>query len=445
MMHRKPSMAGAATATKTCVAPSIARRAFVTALGLGLAGCQRGDANAGSMAGSFRSLRDMAAWDPARAVAPEPFQQAAWTGDPLTPLRRGLTELQRRQRREPISIIQFGDSHTASPALVPRLRELFQSRYGAVGPGILPPGTGPRFTRPALVQAVQQGQWNGSSALRVPGAFSISGYRLRGEGAGSSVTLRSTESDGFDTFRLEFLMQPGAGRFRLLVDGESGPALPTSSNTTRAYPLVFQPPGRHREVTLELLGDGPVELLGWGMERRGPGVLVEGFGLNGATIDMLANLDPTMLRTALYHRNPSLVVLAFGTNEAVSPRITRDAYAAQLTERVRTIRRMAPGAGVVLMGAPDAARRAGRGQGCAAWSPLPGLDDVRAAQRAVARAENIGFWDWGSITGGVCGLNAATRASPRLVQDDHIHFTTEGYRLTAERFFTYLTGSSAMA
>jgi lysophospholipase L1-like esterase len=137
------------------------------------------------------------------------------------------------------------------------------------------------------------------------------------------------------------------------------------------------------------------------------------------------------------------VILAFGTNEAVSPRTTREAYASQLTERVRAIRRMAPAAGVLIMGAPDAAKRSGaRGQGCNAWEALPTLAEVRAAQRQVARAENCAFWDWGSITGGVCGLHNATLSHPRLVQDDHVHFTTEGYRLTAERLSTYLTGQA---
>jgi lysophospholipase L1-like esterase len=424
-------------------APSLSRRSLLWsgAAGLALAGCAQSDARALGMGGPYRSLREMAGWNPANAARSPMVQEAAWTGEPLLPLRRGLAEVQRGRRRSPVSIVQFGDSHTMSPALVPRLRELFQSRYGALGPGRLAPGNGPRFSRPALVQTEQQGDWQGSSALRTPGAFSLPGYRLRGEAPGSRVVLRSTEEAGFDKFQLELLMQPGGGSFRLLVDGQAGPRLPSAGNATRHVPLVYEPPQRHREVAIELLGDGPVELLGWGMERKGPGVLVEGFGLNGATIDLLYNLDQGMLRDGLAGRNPALVILAFGTNEAVSPRTTREAYASQLTERVRTIRRMAPGSGVLIMGAPDAAKRSGgRGQGCSAWEALPALAEVRAAQRQVARSENCAFWDWGSVTGGVCGLHNGTRSNPRLVQDDHIHFTADGYRLTAERLFAYLTG-----
>lgn len=422
------------------------RRAFLAqiAAGLAVAGCTGGqDANAAAgTVPNYRSLRDLASWRPDMVVA-EPAlvaQPVSLLGGPLVPLHQGLAGLQQGRRRQPVSIIQFGDSHTVSPALVPRLRELFQARYGAVGPGLLPPGSGPRFSRPALVQTEQQGQWTGATALRAgtPGPFGMQAYRLRGEGAGSRLVLRSTEAAGFDSFRLDVLSQPGAGSFRLTVDGEVGPALPTRAGATQRTPLVYNPPRRHHEVVLELVGDGPVDFLGWGIERRGPGVLVEGFGINGATIDMMGNIDQGMLRAALAERQPSLIILAFGTNEAVSASTTEDGYAQALSERVRALKRFAPYAGIVLMGAPDAARR-GRGGPCGGWAPLPGLDEVRAAQRRVARMEGLGFWDWGSVTAGHCGLHNATRASPKLVQDDHIHFTTEGYRLTAERLFAYLT------
>lgn len=423
------------------------RRQFLGQAGAGLllSSCEaRRDANAAvTSPGPFRNLRELSAWRPEAIPDAPPVQQAAWTGNPLAPLRLQLATLAAGTRRQPISIVQFGDSHTASPFLVPRLRELFQARYGAVGPGLLPPGTGPRYTRLSLAQAEQQGRWEGATALRTPGAFSLPGYRLRGEGAGSRLVLRSTEADGFDRFRLEVLIQPGGGSFRLVSDGEPSPALPTNAAVTRRVPLPYEPGRTQREITLELLGDGPVDLLGWALERRGPGVLVEGFGINGATIDLLSNMDQSMLEAGLRERQPALIILAFGTNEAVSSSITAPVYAAQLTERVRAMKRFAPGAGILLMGAPDAARRLGRGAGCDAWAPLPGLPAVREAQRRVASAENVALWDWSRLTGGTCGLHAGTRAAPKLVQDDHIHFTADGYRATAERLFDFVMQNPA--
>jgi lysophospholipase L1-like esterase len=423
------------------------RREFLAqaSVGLLLTSCeaQRGASAAVAGGGPYRSLRELNNWRPEGGQAEAVIQQAAWTGAPLAPLRRQLQELSSGRRRQPVHIVQFGDSHTASPFLVPRLRELFQARYGAVGPGLLPPGTGPRYTRLSLAQAEQLGQWDGSTALRTPGPFSLPGYRLRGQGAGSRLVLRSTEPEGFDRFRLEVLIQPGGGSFRLLAEGQQSGALPTNATHSRRVALPYEPGRRQQEIALELLGDGPVELLGWALERRGPGVLVEGFGINGATLDLLSNMDQGMLEAGLRERQPALVILAFGTNEAVSPSLTAGQYAAQLTERVRAIKSFAPGAGIMLMGAPDAARRRGRGNGCDAWMPFPGLPAVREAQRSVAAAQNLAFWDWSRLTGGTCGLHAGTLRNPRLVQDDHVHFTADGYRATAERMFDFLTQGPA--
>ena len=414
-----------------------------------LAGCDTGrEASAGvASLGTMRSLADLARWrGPGEgAWNPAPMlQNVSMPGEPLGPLRRGLAALaQGGARRQAVSIIQLGDSHTASPVLVPRLRELFQERHGGLGPGRLPPGSGPRFFRTSLVQTEQQGQWTGATALRAatPGPFGIAAYRLRGEGAGSRIVLRSTEREGFDSFRVDVMLRPGAGSFRLLLDGTPGPALPTHRPEPAYHPLVLEPGRRHHEVALELLGDGPVDFLSWGVERRGAGVLVEGFGINGATIDMLSHMDQSMLRSALVERNPALIILAFGTNEAVSERITEAEYAAQFGERVRMLKRYAPGAGILVMGAPDAGRRQ-RSAGCDGWAPLPGLGAVRAAQRQVARTEGCEYWEWSALTAGACGFHQATRAAPALMAADHIHFTADGYRLTADRLFAHLTGAA---
>jgi len=188
-----------------------------------------------------------------------------------------------------------------------------------------------------------------------------------------------------------------------------------------------------------VMGDGPVDLLGWGVDRRGSGVLVEGHGVNGATIDMLGNLDQGILRRDLAAAPPALIILAFGTNEAADSSMTEDAYTARLTEKVRMLKRLSPGSGILLLGAPDSGRSASGPGSCRGVRPLPSLDEVQAAQRRVAQAERIGHWDWArEITGGVCRLSGLSQASPPLMQRDHVHFTADGYRLTAERLYEYI-------
>ncbi|WP_149538869.1 GDSL-type esterase/lipase family protein [Siccirubricoccus phaeus] len=428
------------------------RRSLLGKLGAGLllSGCDlaRGGvpARAAEPSGALHSLAELERWTPDWHLAPAvpealPMPAAAGAGEPLAGFYGALAQLEARRATQPVLIVQFGDSHTAGPFFIARLRELFQARYGAIGPGRLPPGQAPRFYRPALVQVEQQGAWTAANALRAgtPGPFGIAGYRLRGSAAGSRILLRSTEPEGFDRFSLDVLVQPGGGQFRLSLDGEAGPVLRSRAPEPRRAPVPLDLPRRFREVAVEVMGDGPVELLGWGVERRGPGVLVEGHGINGATIDMLSNLDQAILADDLAARPPALILLAYGTNEAVDAGLDAEAYAAQLTARVRALRRMAPRSAMLLIGAPDSARRVGRHpRGCGGWAPLPGLAAVKLAQRRVAAAERLGFWDWAEVTGGICRLDALTRGAPKMVQDDHVHMTADGYRFSAERLFDRL-------
>ncbi len=428
------------------------RRETIAQLGLGLmlAACDPGGARGGALggAGSFRALRDLSAWRPGwQAAAWEPLPVVAG-GGPLATFQAAMAQLAAGRSRQPVLVVQFGDSHTIGPYFVGRLREMLQERFGALGPGRLPPGQAPRYWRPPLAQVQQEGNWSASTALRSAGngPFGMVGYRLHGEGEGSRITLRSTEQQGFDRFFMDVLVQPGGGSFRLGLDGEMSPPLRASSPVVARAPLPMDLPRRYHEVTLELVGDGPVDLLGWGVERRGPGVLVEGHGINGATIDMLGNLDQRLLAEDLANRPPALIILAYGTNEAVNPDITEDAYAAQLTARVRALRQMAPHSSFLLVGAPDSARRVPRRAppppgACHGWAPLPGLAAVKAAQQRVAAAEGCAFWDWAEVTGGICQLHALTQATPRLVQDDHIHLSADGYRASAERLFARLSGA----
>jgi lysophospholipase L1-like esterase len=374
--------------------------------------------------------------------------------NPYEPLAHAL-RTQPRGGESRALILMLGDSHTAGPVMVGRLRELMQARFGGAGPGLLPPGRAQRpINANQMVEAAQSGEWQARSALRAssPGPFGLTGYRLTGERSGDVISLRSTESAGFDRVHLSLMAGPGAGSFRLRVDGLTLGPVTLRHGSPEFRPVTLNAPRGSREVALELVGDGPVELLGWGLDRRGRGVLVEGFGINGATLSSLDNRDPLILARELVGRPPALVILAFGTNEAVDSDFDEAAYAAQLTRQIQRLRQTLPRSGILVMGVPDAGRpvrppRRGRPpQGCAAVSPLPALTRVRAAQRNVAQAQRVGFFDWSAeVTRSPCRLPELARGDAPLMRPDLVHFTPDGYRLTAERLQAHLLRGMGMA
>ncbi len=375
---------------------------------------------------------------------PEPMADAvvpvATGSDPLAPLGGVLRAVQRQRGEARGHVMLIGDSHTAGPFLIERLRELFQSRFGSGGIGRLPPGRAQRFFNPSAFRVDQRGDWASQNALRAgnPGPFGLTGYRLTGDRGGDSITLRMAGAEGFDRVQIALLSGPDSGSFRLRVDGARGP-LPRIGARRDLQRLVVDVPRDSREVSLELAGDGPVELLGWGVERRGRGVLVEGFGINGATLGTLDNRDRQILLAELAAMPPSLLILEFGTNEATDRDFDAEAYRAALVRWLRTFRAALPRTGLMLMGPADAGRPAGRGIGCAGVTPLPALRQIQAIQREAARAEGVAHFDWAmDVTRSPCRLPALARDVPPLMQRDLVHFTAEGYRLTAERLFNQI-------
>lgn len=431
------------------------RRGFFSVMSAGLAGCQ-------GLSSGPRGPEDLPSeMDPIFVAesAPDPglsnvLPVSAGT-DSLAPLGAALRSIQRGDRDARALVMIMGDSHSAGAVMVDHLRGLFQSRFGAIGPGRFSPGRSQRYFNPAPVTRGQTGEWTAANALRAssPGPFGLTGYRLSGSGAGDVITLRSDEMEGFDRVHLAMLAGPEAGSFRLRVDGNwIGPAT-LKAPRPEFRPLFLDVPAGSREIAIELVGDGQVELLGWGLDRKGRGVLVEAFGINGATLSTLENRDPEILRRELVARPPALLILEFGTNEATDADFDGEAYAAQLTRQVQRLRQILPRSGIMLMGVPDAGRpvrlppiRRGRHMvqqrqptGCAAATPLVALSRVRAAQRAVVQSQNLGYFDWSAeVTQSTCRLQALASGDAPLMRGDYVHFTPDGYKLTAEKLYAQI-------
>ncbi len=423
-----------------------ARRRLMTTFGLGalLAACGRetGDRPA--------SPAEAARWADGLSLPPDPaFDSLLPPGpvtDPYAPLGAALRALDGGAEGRAL-VLLLGDSHSAGAILSERLRELFQARHGAIGHGRLPPARAQRFWNPAGLFIAQNGEWEARNALRStsPGPFGLTGYRLTGARAGDTLTLRTTDPRGFDRISLTVATGPASGSFRLRAAGTPDTPHATATPAPDLRQMRYDVSPGTKEMALELVGDGPVDLLGWGIDRRGRGVLVEAFGINGATLSTLDNRDPSILARELALAPPALVILEYGTNEATDRDLDADAYAAALTRRIRTLRAALPRSGIMVMGVPDAGRpvRAApprRGQparpatGCAAVTPLVSLATVKAAQRRAVADTRAAFFDWSAeVTQDTCRLHGLAAASPPLMQRDLVHFTADGYRLTAEK------------
>ena len=323
-----------------------------------------------------------------------------------------------------VHILQIGDSHTAGDRITGKLRASLQARFGDGGRGVLPPGVPWDGYAPLQVEVAADG-W---TTMLAPLAGNR-GYVRAGVGL-TGVQAISVEPGGSLTLRRETASPDGV---RIGLCGEGPGRL-----EVRADDRVWTPT-LEEGCTVLIAGSGPQEIrftapdgaLGLDHIRLthiGGGVELSNLGVVGATLRDLAARDQRVVARELAAWRPALVILAFGTNEGFEDGLDARAWEALLRGQILRLRRLSPGAALMILGAPDALR-SGAPNACSAdgrRAPPPSLAVVRDVQRRVAADTGVAFWDWHGRMGGDCSADRlATRGEPLMLRD-RVHFNSVG-------------------
>ena len=349
----------------------------------------------------------------------------------LTGVFEALAATETGQRARPVHILQIGDSHTAGDRITGKLRADLQARFGAAGRGVLPPGQPFDGYAPYQVRLASAG-WTSERAPLQPPAGSpsprvgLAGMRMTGgegaltgfeldPGAEASVVGVCGRAQGIGTG----LTVEAGGVGRGLDFNGTKPDQEVCRELTLAVPSS--------SVRLSALDRGLV-MDSVMLSGAGPGVMVSSLGMIGATLRDLASRDEAIAASELAMWRPSLIVLAFGTNEGFDDALDARAYEALLRGQIVRMRRLAPAASLMLLGAPDALRSAAS-RGCSVdgqRAPPPSLAVVRDVQRRVAADMGVAFWDWQGRMGGACSADRLALMDDPLMRGDRVHFTSPG-------------------
>jgi lysophospholipase L1-like esterase len=343
----------------------------------------------------------------------------------LTGVFEALAEAEAGRATTPVHILQIGDSHTAGDRITGKLRAALQARFGDGGRGVLPPGIPYAGYAPLQVEVTVNG-WTAALAPLTGNA----GYVRAGVGL-TGVQALTVQPGGALVFERETtasthlrigLCGEGPGRLEVSAGDE---VWTVAFETPRCVSLTPARPGRR--ITLRALDDR-LSLYDVELGDAGPGVELSNLGVVGSTLRDLSVRDERVVALELEAWRPALIILAFGTNEGFDDGLDARAYEALLRGQITRLRRRAPGASLMILGAPDALR-AGVSGGCSAdgrRAPPPALAVVRDVQRRVAADMGVAFWDWHGRMGGDCSADRlALRAEP-FVRGDRVHFTSVG-------------------
>jgi len=352
----------------------------------------------------------------------------------LRPFFTQLHQLQTDPHSQLVRVIQFGDSHTAADMFTGRMRSLVQQRFGNGGAGFTFAGHPFAGYRILGTSRGQSSGWidEGVHFTRIVNTeLGLGGVANTSTRSGDEVTLDAPCS----LFKVEYLDQPDGGSFSVSEDGR---VLSRISTDSPVAPQTFESPctASSAENTIhhfELVTDSvrPVRLFGTVTER--PGVTYEALGLNGAEAALILRWDQPIFTSYLKQRDPSLIVLAYGTNEAGNHNWTYESYSDLIARVVDTLHATVPEAAILIIGPPDRSLRAGRRRS-AHWQTFDATVHISDAQRDVCRTHGCAFWDWRARMGGLGSMNKW--AAEGLAQPDHTHFTSAGYIQLADRFYS---------
>lgn len=323
----------------------------------------------------------------------------------------------------PVHILQFGDSHTASDDWVNAMRVAAQGMLGDGGPGFVQAGHPYKgYRRFDATGATSSAGWitMGTLATRGDPDQGLSGVSISTSHAGQTVSVVA----GGAAVEIFYLQQPGGGDLELQVDDQIVGMFATAGEPGPGSYQTTLTPGPHRMV-LRTLANAPVRLFGWTFDNP-QGITFETLGINGAQATIMLEWNEQIWAAEVARRNPALVILAYGTNEANSHKWTPEQYRADLTAVIDRVRRAAPGASILMAGPGD----------CGRLRPLLHLDEVIAIQREIAGMQNVAFFDWRARMGGAGIIKRWVQAG--LAQADYLHLTSAGYTLLGKTLFDAL-------
>ncbi|MFG0466105.1 SGNH/GDSL hydrolase family protein [Pseudomonas putida] len=379
-----------------------------------------------------------AAVEPQAPRPPTRIVTKAWT--PLLPANRvdpNLSQLAvklKNAQRQPVNIVQLGDSHTAADLFSGEMRRLFQQDYGDGGIGFIAatPVPGTRYDQ--VIINTGKRQWDLVSARNQQSTqFPLGGYLSLPIASRPGVTLQSREPNE-QRYKLSTLYQTSRGTILQAKDtATQARALPVTQGQWR----FSQPISNVRlPVDLSFASSNGLAVGGWLLQsQRNSGVLYSALGINGATFDVVDKWQAGWLET-LKQLRPDLLILAYGTNEAYDDSLDPALYEQRLRERLQMLRKTLPGTVLLVVSAPDSVRnkRAARCESKQANNLRP----VIQIQRRVAAQVNALFWDWQAFMGGNCAIERWQARD--LARPDLVHLTAEGYRQSAAGLYAWFKG-----
>jgi len=355
------------------------------------------------------------------------------TGHAMGSLWEALDRARRGEGKARLTF--YGASHVASDWFTGHIREELQTRLGDAGHGfILPVHPWRTYRHLDVVVESSRRQWDThritTGHLEVD-HYGLAGVAVESDTAGAWGSVRTAPRGPTGThaglYDLYYLKQPGGGELDVVIDGRRERRISTAADEREPGFATFEVEDGPHRFMVRVVGNGPVRIFGVAIERDRPGVVVDTLGINGARARLHLLWEDALYRAHLERRDPDLVVLAYGTNEAGDADVPIETYEERVREVVGRVREVVPDASCLLVGPSDRPER-DRSSG-EVWD-RPRTMEIVEVQKRVSEDLGCGFFDLVAFMGGP--MSMVDWVEEGYGAPDHVHYTRDGYERLGE-------------
>lgn len=327
-----------------------------------------------------------------------------------------------RTKREVVRIAHFGDSMIEGDLITADFRELLQNRFGGNGVGLLPittqdvnfrQSTKISFSSDWKVGTVYSGNPN-----RFPIGFNGETFVPK---AGSWVEYSTPHLykylKNFSTVKLlytnakpsnvNFVFNGNEKRSEKLIPGKSLNIL--TINLTKPA----------NSVRIEFPLEDQAQIFGVSLEN-GNGIYVDNFAMRGNSGVDLNKFDENLVKEFSGKMNYKLVIFEFGLNALGAARGDFTNYEKSMINVIENLKKLLPNTSFLMISVQDKGMKT---------DPL--VKDLLDAQKNIAKATNIAFWNFFEVMGGENSMSNWVDANPPLAAKDYIHFNERGAKKLA--------------
>ncbi|HEX7669659.1 MAG TPA: GDSL-type esterase/lipase family protein [Polyangiaceae bacterium] len=340
---------------------------------------------------------------------------------PLARFFAAAEALKHGTRTEPVRILWLGDSHTAADFWPDAVRRPLSERFGTGGPGFLYLGA---LYRHAGARMSREGEWRvlpDQPALprrQEDGVFGLGGIRAVPQGPEAKLVV-SVDRDavrGDAMWDLAFRLPEEGSGFRVQGEGMKPLLVDTGTFQRRRLQHIEWRTPAPATVTIDGM-DGAPEFFGVVVEGSEHGIVLDGVGIIGARVATPLSWDAPQWIEEARRRNPTVVVLAYGTNES-GDGVPPARYAADYEALMRRVRRAAPQVDCLIAGPTDREVKVSS----------PGrVRQISSVQERAALSLGCAFFSTQEAMGGEGGFTRWAAAEGAFTSGDGVHLAPNGY------------------